>query len=146
MFLRWLLSVKKNYRTVAYHNWRHAFNVTQTMFAMIQVCTRLNPVEVRMGSAFSSCVALTEINKFWWRRLFVFFLTERKLEKHSKRPWKPCTDRRMSVPRPRPSWNQQPISNKVCHTFSCISICCRFIHMHRQLIRKDGPLFLSRSK
>jgi dual 3',5'-cyclic-AMP and -GMP phosphodiesterase 11 len=24
---RWLLSVKKNYRNVTYHNWRHAFNV-----------------------------------------------------------------------------------------------------------------------
>ncbi|KAI8042452.1 hypothetical protein M5D96_003765 [Drosophila gunungcola] len=26
---RWLLSVKKNYRNVTYHNWRHAFNVAQ---------------------------------------------------------------------------------------------------------------------
>ncbi|CAL8085243.1 unnamed protein product [Calicophoron daubneyi] len=34
-FCRWLLSVKKNYRQVTYHNWRHAFNVSQTMFAMI---------------------------------------------------------------------------------------------------------------
>nr|XP_002733933.2 PREDICTED: cGMP-specific 3',5'-cyclic phosphodiesterase-like [Saccoglossus kowalevskii] len=33
---RWLLSVKKNYRPVTYHNWRHAFNVAQTMFAMIK--------------------------------------------------------------------------------------------------------------
>ncbi|XP_065207520.1 dual 3',5'-cyclic-AMP and -GMP phosphodiesterase 11-like isoform X2 [Planococcus citri] len=32
---RWLLSVKKNYRNVTYHNWRHAFNVAQTMFAII---------------------------------------------------------------------------------------------------------------
>jgi len=37
VFLRWMLSVKKNYRTVAYHNWRHAFNVTQTMFTMLSV-------------------------------------------------------------------------------------------------------------
>ncbi|KAJ8415899.1 hypothetical protein AAFF_G00404560 [Aldrovandia affinis] len=33
---RWLLTVRKNYRTVAYHNWRHAFNVYQCMFAMIK--------------------------------------------------------------------------------------------------------------
>lgn len=33
---RWLLSVRKNYRNVTYHNWRHAFTVTQTMFAMIK--------------------------------------------------------------------------------------------------------------
>ncbi|XP_028971726.1 dual 3',5'-cyclic-AMP and -GMP phosphodiesterase 11A isoform X1 [Esox lucius] len=32
---RWLLTVRKNYRTVAYHNWRHAFNVCQCMFVMI---------------------------------------------------------------------------------------------------------------
>lgn len=32
---RWLLSVKKNYRPVIYHNWRHAFNVAQSMFTMI---------------------------------------------------------------------------------------------------------------
>ncbi len=34
---RWVLSVKKNYRPVIYHNWRHAFNVGQTMFAMLTV-------------------------------------------------------------------------------------------------------------
>lgn len=34
---RWLLSIKKNYRNVTYHNWRHAFNVAQTMFAIIKV-------------------------------------------------------------------------------------------------------------
>lgn len=36
---RWLLSVKKNYRSVTYHNWRHAFNVAQMMFSIITVCT-----------------------------------------------------------------------------------------------------------
>lgn len=34
---RWLLSVKKNYRHVTYHNWRHAFNVAQMMFAILTV-------------------------------------------------------------------------------------------------------------
>ena len=33
---RWILSVKKNYRPVSYHNWRHALNVCQTMFT---ICT-----------------------------------------------------------------------------------------------------------
>ena len=32
---RWLVSVRKNYRPVAYHNWRHAFNVAQMMFAIL---------------------------------------------------------------------------------------------------------------
>ncbi|VDP30591.1 unnamed protein product [Schistosoma margrebowiei] len=36
-FARWLLSVRKNYREVTYHNWRHAFNVTQTMFCILLV-------------------------------------------------------------------------------------------------------------
>lgn len=34
---RWTLSVKRNYRPVTYHNWRHAFNVAQTMFTMLYV-------------------------------------------------------------------------------------------------------------
>ncbi|XP_073330748.1 cGMP-specific 3',5'-cyclic phosphodiesterase [Pagrus major] len=34
---QWVLSVKKNYRkNVAYHNWRHAFNTAQSMFALLK--------------------------------------------------------------------------------------------------------------
>jgi dual 3',5'-cyclic-AMP and -GMP phosphodiesterase 11 len=44
VFLRWMLSVKKNYRAVAYHNWRHAFNVTQTMFTMVAKSQRMKSV------------------------------------------------------------------------------------------------------
>ncbi|KAL2078883.1 hypothetical protein ACEWY4_024627 [Coilia grayii] len=34
---QWILSVKKNYRkSVAYHNWRHALNTAQCMFAMLR--------------------------------------------------------------------------------------------------------------
>ncbi|XP_071808563.1 dual 3',5'-cyclic-AMP and -GMP phosphodiesterase 11-like isoform X1 [Asterias amurensis] len=33
---RWLLSVRKNYRNVRYHNWRHAFTVTQTMYSILK--------------------------------------------------------------------------------------------------------------
>ncbi|XP_078661084.1 dual 3',5'-cyclic-AMP and -GMP phosphodiesterase 11A-like isoform X1 [Branchiostoma floridae x Branchiostoma belcheri] len=32
---RLMLTVRKNYRNVAYHNWRHAFNVCQVMHAML---------------------------------------------------------------------------------------------------------------
>ncbi|XP_017472335.1 PREDICTED: cGMP-specific 3',5'-cyclic phosphodiesterase-like [Rhagoletis zephyria] len=32
---RWTLSIKKNYRQVLYHNWRHALNVSQSMFIML---------------------------------------------------------------------------------------------------------------
>ncbi|CAF0882535.1 unnamed protein product [Adineta ricciae] len=48
---RWMLSVKKNYRPVIYHNWRHAFNVAQTMFSMLTtggVNVRMNDLE-RLG-------------------------------------------------------------------------------------------------
>ncbi|CAG0902241.1 unnamed protein product [Darwinula stevensoni] len=37
---RWLLSIRKNYRHVIYHNWRHAFNVAQMMFSIL-VATQL---------------------------------------------------------------------------------------------------------
>ncbi|XP_054609668.1 cGMP-specific 3',5'-cyclic phosphodiesterase isoform X2 [Dunckerocampus dactyliophorus] len=34
---QWILSVKKNYRkNIAYHNWRHAFNTAQCMFALLR--------------------------------------------------------------------------------------------------------------
>jgi len=32
---RWLCSVRRNYRSVTYHNWRHAFNVCQLMFSIL---------------------------------------------------------------------------------------------------------------
>jgi hypothetical protein len=34
---RFLITVKRNYRDVPYHNWRHAFNVAQVMFAILMV-------------------------------------------------------------------------------------------------------------
>ncbi|KAL1122469.1 hypothetical protein AAG570_002800 [Ranatra chinensis] len=35
---RFLMTIKKNYRDVPYHNWRHAFNVAQVMFAILMGC------------------------------------------------------------------------------------------------------------
>ncbi|KAI3376643.1 hypothetical protein L3Q82_017077 [Scortum barcoo] len=47
---QWVLSVKKNYRkNVAYHNWRHAFNTAQSMFALLKsgrLQNNLSDVEV----------------------------------------------------------------------------------------------------
>lgn len=47
---QWILSVKKNYRkNVAYHNWRHAFNTSQCMFAVLKsgrLQSNLNDVEI----------------------------------------------------------------------------------------------------
>ncbi|XP_057201809.1 cGMP-specific 3',5'-cyclic phosphodiesterase isoform X2 [Triplophysa rosa] len=47
---QWIFSVKKNYRkNVVYHNWRHAFNTSQSMFAVLksgQVQNNLSDLEV----------------------------------------------------------------------------------------------------
>nr|XP_015201438.1 PREDICTED: cGMP-specific 3',5'-cyclic phosphodiesterase isoform X3 [Lepisosteus oculatus] len=47
---QWILSVKKNYRkNVAYHNWRHAFNTAQCMFAVLKTGrfqNKLNDLEI----------------------------------------------------------------------------------------------------
>uniref|UniRef100_A0A8C6XUY1 Phosphodiesterase n=1 Tax=Naja naja TaxID=35670 RepID=A0A8C6XUY1_NAJNA len=32
---RWMYTVRKGYRDITYHNWRHGFNVGQTMFALL---------------------------------------------------------------------------------------------------------------
>jgi cGMP-specific 3',5'-cyclic phosphodiesterase len=43
--------VKKNYRPVKYHNWRHALNVCQTMFTVLKTGKMdrfMNDLEVRM--------------------------------------------------------------------------------------------------
>ena len=52
---RWLASVKKNYRQVTYHNWRHAFNVAQMMFATITATQWWKKLgEVRVAFVFST--------------------------------------------------------------------------------------------
>ncbi|XP_030047651.1 cGMP-specific 3',5'-cyclic phosphodiesterase isoform X2 [Microcaecilia unicolor] len=47
---RWILSVKKNYRkNVVYHNWRHAFNTAQCMFAALKtgnIQSKLSALEI----------------------------------------------------------------------------------------------------
>lgn len=34
---RWMYTVRKGYRSITYHNWRHGFNVGHTMFCLLQV-------------------------------------------------------------------------------------------------------------
>ncbi|KAL7990476.1 hypothetical protein Chor_013906, partial [Crotalus horridus] len=36
---RWMYTIRKGYRDITYHNWRHGFNVGQTMFALLMVPT-----------------------------------------------------------------------------------------------------------
>ena len=54
---RWILSVKKNYRkNVAYHNWRHAFNTAQCMFAALK------------SGKIQVCFAVTTLRTFWMNK------------------------------------------------------------------------------
>lgn len=52
---RFLLTVKKNYRNVAYHNWRHAFNVCQLMFASMQVVTTQSIKQIYYQILLNKC-------------------------------------------------------------------------------------------
>ena len=46
--------MKKNYRPVMYHNWRHAFNVAQTMFTILKVMIIMIMIMImHLYSAFS---------------------------------------------------------------------------------------------
>ena len=69
---RWLCTVKKNYREVNYHNWRHAFNVCQLMFAILTSTTWWNHFgEVEVLASFKRtlenerCIFLTRCWRWW---------------------------------------------------------------------------------
>ncbi|XP_070175447.1 dual 3',5'-cyclic-AMP and -GMP phosphodiesterase 11A-like [Littorina saxatilis] len=54
---RWLLTVRRNYRNVAYHNWGHAFNVCQVMFATMMKCnTRKQLTENEIIAMIVGCL------------------------------------------------------------------------------------------
>ena len=60
---RWILSVRKNYRPVKYHNWRHALNVCQTMFTVLKTGKMdffMNDLEVSTNHHHNRNVAYTE--------------------------------------------------------------------------------------
>lgn len=43
---RWMYTVRKGYRDITYHNWRHGFNVGQTMFTLLLVSAPCGPTTV----------------------------------------------------------------------------------------------------
>ncbi|GIX82519.1 dual 3',5'-cyclic-AMP and -GMP phosphodiesterase 11 [Caerostris extrusa] len=63
---RWLPSVKRNYRPVAYHNWRHAFNVPQMMFAILtgnQILSHLTPEEyIKVIPVLKDAILATDLD------------------------------------------------------------------------------------
>ncbi|XP_045114514.1 dual 3',5'-cyclic-AMP and -GMP phosphodiesterase 11A-like isoform X2 [Portunus trituberculatus] len=55
--LRCLITVKRNYRNVTYHNWRHAFNVAHNMFAIMKTCNVMSSFEeVECLAMFVGCL------------------------------------------------------------------------------------------
>ncbi|ODM99734.1 Dual 3',5'-cyclic-AMP and -GMP phosphodiesterase 11A, partial [Orchesella cincta] len=55
--IRWLLTVQRNYRNVPYHNWRHAFNVAQVMFAVLTSCEMKDTFpELEVLGMFVACL------------------------------------------------------------------------------------------
>jgi hypothetical protein len=68
---RWVLSVKKNYRPVKYHNWRHALNVCQTMCTVLRTGKMdrfMDDLEVR-SAVKSAVVGKSEIIPYFGRSL-----------------------------------------------------------------------------
>lgn len=49
-----MYSVSKGYRRITYHNWRHGFNVGQTMFTLLTVRT---PLTVTAALIIPECKA-----------------------------------------------------------------------------------------
>lgn len=41
--VRFMYSLSKGYRRITYHNWRHGFNVGQTMFSLLVVQEQGDP-------------------------------------------------------------------------------------------------------
>uniref|UniRef100_A0A914S008 PDEase domain-containing protein n=1 Tax=Parascaris equorum TaxID=6256 RepID=A0A914S008_PAREQ len=44
--VRFVLTVRKNYRRVAYHNWAHGWSVAHAMFVLLKITTIFSPKEV----------------------------------------------------------------------------------------------------
>lgn len=57
---RWVLSVKKNYRPVKYHNWRHALNVAQTMFSLLKT-GRMEQFMTDLDARLSLCTQFADL-------------------------------------------------------------------------------------
>ncbi|KAG0432347.1 hypothetical protein HPB47_020927, partial [Ixodes persulcatus] len=79
---RWLLSVKKNYRGVSYHNWRHAFNVGQMMFAILtgnQILSHVSPAEyTTIIRVVEESILATDLAVYFRKRGLFFKLVENK--------------------------------------------------------------------
>ena len=83
---RWLASVKKNYRQVTYHNWRHAFNVAQMMFATItatQWWKKLGEVIWRIQT--KKLLSFLQIWQLW--KIYTHFFATAIISTTSRKQW-----------------------------------------------------------
>eukprot|EP01136_Pigoraptor_vietnamica_P015942 Opistho-1_new@59593 len=58
VFRRFVLTVRRNYRQVLYHNWDHAFEVTQTCYALMKSHTAKLAGTLRRHELFGMLVAV----------------------------------------------------------------------------------------
>lgn len=104
---KWILSVRKNYRPVLYHNWRHAFNVAQMMYAILVVswttkCFLLNPGLITLITALEYGLVCT-----------------------TRRTRNSSSDCGLPLPRSRSSRHQQFIPNQ-----NKLSTCSTLLNKH----------------
>lgn len=73
---RWVLSVKKNYRPVTYHNWRHAFNVAQSMYTIFTVSSAvyLYNMHVHVCLELAAIVCMRETSLTCATLVYMFWL------------------------------------------------------------------------
>merc|ERR550525_2313067 len=90
---RWLLTVKKNYRSeVKYHNWRHAFSVAQVMFSSLLASGWWS------GLGDTACLGL-----------MVACLSHDLDHRGTNNQFQLASNSPLSQPRPGPQGDQQPV-------------------------------------
>ena len=111
---RWLLTVKRNYRneTVQYHNWYHAFNVTQMMFCTITK-TKWNQLFAKVSTIHTAIV-------FFFRNVNVSYVHNLSiLNIHKCKEWvkknvtHPVECVAITNPTKRKSWSTTKLSEKL---------------------------------
>ena len=56
---RFIITVKKNYRQVAYHNWAHGFHVANSIYSILKAAPSIfRPLEVRHNYAITLCIIM----------------------------------------------------------------------------------------
>lgn len=89
--IRFILTIKKNYRRVPYHNWTHGFSVANTMYSIIKHSDdAFRPIEVSVGcwDRLERCLKIHLIFFVWQSNLtsISYKLTNQLIFKHFTAP------------------------------------------------------------